>query len=233
MTKPASRAVRVAKRAAIAACAIVAVTGLLHTRAARPLLARLSGGGAAGCPVLVGASPQALEEHRAAAVKPLAAGERAPTRAALAFTLTTTTRADVGAWTASHALECKDDVAGTALRCKDVDPKTLDDGQVPIDDLFFLFDPAGKLVAVDVMHRGASADEASRLLDDASSRLQRVLNSPPTSTSGDRTSTYLTSAPLAQSAIEYRFRDLAVDVNATNFGERGIIVREQYRAIPD
>lgn len=183
--------------------------------------------------MLVGMSPQALEEHRVAAMKPLAGEARAPTRAALSFTLSATTRGDVTAWTAAHGLACKDQVAGTALRCNDVDPKTLDDGTVPIDDLFFVFDPAGKLVALDVMHQGASPDDASRLLDDASARLRRVLGVPPTSTTGDRTSTYLTSAPLAQTAIEYRFRDLAVDVSATNFGDRGVIVREQYRAIPD
>jgi len=230
-TRP--RVLGIAKRAAIAAGALVAITGLLHTRAARPLLAKLGGAGAGACPVLVGMSPQALEDHRVAAMKPLAGEARAPTRAALAFTLGATTRADVAAWTASQHLACKDEIAGTAVRCNDVDPKALDDGQVPIEDLFFAFDPGGKLVALDVMHRGASADDASRLLDDATARLRRVLGAGPTSTSGDRTSTYLTSAPLAQSAIEYRFRDLAVDVSATNFGDRGIIVREQYRAIPD
>jgi hypothetical protein len=227
------RAIRLAKRAAIAACVVVAATGLLHTRAGRPLLAKLGGGAAGACPILVGMSPQTLEDHRVAAMKPLAGEARAPTRAALAFTLATTTRGEVTAWTTSHGLACKDDVAGTAWRCADVDPKALDDGQVPIDDLFFVFDPAGKLVALDVMHKGASADDASRLLDDAFARLRRVLGSPPTATSGDRTSTYLTSAPLAQAAIEYRFRNLAVDVSATNFGDRGVIVREQYRAIPD
>ena len=185
--------------------------------------------------MLVGASPQALEEHRAAALKPLgqAAVARAPNRAALAFTLSTTTRSEVSAWTTAQHLACKDEIAGTAVRCTDVDPKSLDDGLIPIDDLFFAFSPDGKLVALDVMHRGASAEEASRLLDDASARLARVLGAPPTSTNGDRTSTYLTSAPMAQSGLEYRFRDLAVDVSATNFGDRGVIVREQYRSIPD
>jgi hypothetical protein len=224
----------IARRAALAAAMLLGVTGLLHAPFARPLLARINGK-AGVCPVLVGASPQALEEHRAAAVKPLGekTATRAPTRAALAFTLSTTTRADVAAWTAAQHLGCKDEIAGTALRCTDVDPKALDDGAVPIDDLFFVFEPSGKLVALDVMHRGASAEDASKLLDDAATRLVRVLGAPPTSTSGDRTSTYLTSAPMVQSGLEYRFRDLAVDVSATNFGDRGVIVREQYRSIPD
>jgi hypothetical protein len=235
MTKEATRprARRIATRAAIVAAAIVGAMGLLHTPLGRPLLAKMGGAGAGACPVLVGMSPQALEDHRTAAMKPLAGETRAPTRAALAFTLSATTRADVTAWTTAHGLTCKDEVAGTAVRCNDVDPKMLDDGQVPIDDLFFVFDPAGKLVALDVMHRGATGDDASRLLDDATARLRRLLGAPPTATSGDRTSTYLTSAPLVQSGIEYRFRDLAVDVSATNFGERGVIVREQYRSIPD
>ncbi len=232
---PRARAAKIAARAAVVCGLVLAATGLLHTRAARPLLAKL-GGAAGGCPVLANATPQALEENRAAAVKKLAPGPeaaRAPSRAALAFALGTTTRTDVTAWTRGHGVACKDDLAGTALRCLDVDAAALADGAVPIDDLFFVFDPAGKLVALDVMHKATRAEDASRLLEDASERLARVLGGAPSATSGERTSAYLTSAPMAQSSLAYRFRDLAVDVTATNFGARGVIVREQYRAIPE
>ena len=38
---------------------------------------------------------------------------------------------------------------------------------------------------------------------------------------------------LDRAATEFRFADYAADVSATNLGERGIVVREQYRSIPN
>lgn len=224
------RAASIVKRAAIAALVAVGAVGVLHTKAARPLLARISGAG--GCPVLAGQTPEKLEEGRVANLKPLAGEGRAAARPALTFVLGKTKRDDIASWADGRKLSCKDDLNGTALRCNDVDSRSVDDGDVPIEDLFFRFDPGGTLVALDAMHRGANGDEAVQLLDAASARLARALGAP-TKTSGERTGAYLTGAPFAQTAIEYRFADYAADVSATNFGDRGVVVREQYRAIPN
>ena len=229
-TARSARFVTTARRAAIAAVLAVGAIGLLHTSAGKPLLARLSG--KSGCPVLAGQTPEKLEEGRVASLKPLAGEGRAAARPALTFVLGATKRADVTSWADGRKLACKDDLNGTALRCSDVDAHSVDDGDVPIEDLFFRFTPEGTLVALDAMHRGANGDEAAQLLDAASSRLARALGAP-TTTRGERTSAYLTGAPFAHTAIEYRFADYAADVSATNFGDRGVVVREQYRAIPN
>ncbi len=227
------RGARVAKRAAIAAAVLTGAMALLHTRFGRPLLARMSGD-KGGCPVsIAGASPEKLESHRVEAMKSLKGRGRAAAKPALTFVLGQSTRADVATWESSSHVTCKDDLAGTALRCLDVDPRTVADGSVPIADLFFRFDPKGQLVALDVMHDGTSGDAAVRLFGEVVERLASKLGAPPSAAYGERTSAYLTATPLGQATIEYRFADYAADVSATNFGDRGVVVREQYRAIPD
>jgi hypothetical protein len=225
------RAKKIVVRGLIVAGGLFLGLGILHTRAGRPLLARLSGSGG-GCPVgLANATPEKLEEGRVAGLKSVPRGAtNAPARPALRFAIGTTTRADVRAWAEANGVACKDDLVGTALRCLDFDPAIAGDPGAPrLADLFFRFDPKGTLVALDAMHAGASAEEAARALDAAAARLARGLG-PPNATDGERSAAYL-GVPLAQATIEYRFRDYAIDVSATNLGDRGVLVREQYRAL--
>jgi hypothetical protein len=160
---------------------------------------------------------------------------RAGARPALIFALDRSTRDDVAAWAGAHHVRCNDELARTAMRCVDVDPRSVGGtAGSSIDDLFFRFDPRGVLVAVDAMHAGASPDDALRQVADVEARLARDLGTAASGTvHGERSATYVGGAAMSQVSIEYRFRDYAADVSATNFGSRGIIVREQYRAIPD
>jgi hypothetical protein len=226
------RSTKIVKHALAVAGGLVLVMGLLHTRLGRPLLARLSGSAGGGCPVgLANATPEKLEEGRVAGLKSVQRGSTdAPARPALKFTVGATARADVSAWADAAGITCKDALAGTALRCLDVDPNTAGDLDTPrIADLFFRFDPKGTLVALDAMHADAPADDAVHALASAEARLARDLG-PATSTDGERTAAYLDGA-MAQASIAYRFRDYAIDVSATNFGNGGVVVREQYRAL--
>jgi hypothetical protein len=228
-----ARARKIAFRAGATAAGILLLVGILHTPAGQPLLARLSGGGGGGCPVgLANATPEKLEEARVAGLKSVPRGEaRAPVRPALRFTLAATKRATVEAWVKANHLACNEEVAGTALRCLDVDARLAGSADSPrIADLFFRFDPNGGLVALDAMYAGTSADEAARAFASAGQRLTRDLGSAGV-VNGESSATYLASVALAQTSLEYRFADYAVDVTATNFGERGVIVREQYRAL--
>lgn len=55
---------------------------------------------------------------------------------------------------------------------------------------------------------------------------------PPSAVQGTADPAHL-GGYLDRAATEFRFADYAADVSATNLGERGIVVREQYRSIPN
>jgi hypothetical protein len=158
------------------------------------------------------ATPAQIEAHRQETMKALRGKERAPARPALGFTLMQSSKADV-----SSKLSCKEEMKGTALRCAGIEG---------MSDVLFRFDDKGQLVGADAMHTGGSPEEATRRLADVEKRLEGTLGAPQTK------SDLSLAEPYARASVEYRFRDYAADVSATNFGD-AVVVREQYRAIPD
>jgi hypothetical protein len=201
---------------AASSAAVVAVIGVLHTPLGRPLLARL--GIRSGCPVLnAHLTPQQIENGRVQAALPLRGSERAPQRPALEFALMKATAADVHAWASASGMACSEELAGTALRCQASGAR----------DLYFRFDPGGVLVALDVMHEGVPPDAAVAEFERLRAQLARDVGAPTLSHDT------LDAEPLSQRAVQYRFRDYAADLTATNFGAQGVIIREQYRALPD
>lgn len=216
---------------------LVGLVAIGHTRAARPVLAWM-GASAPGCPAL--ADPKKVESARVASLLPLRGTARAASRPALQFTLMASTKADVLAWSKANRVTCGEELAGATLRCHDVPAGVAASGAAAISatgareisDLMFRFDPASTLVSLDAMYAGTSAEAAADSLAALATSLSRDVG-PPTSPLGDHSATYLASAPYAQSGAQFRFRDYAADVTATNFGAKGIVVREQYRALPD
>src|ERR1700709_1773111 len=79
---------------------LTAFVGFLHTKAGRPLLARLG----VGCPVK--ASPEDVEAARLKSARALRGVETAASRPALGFALDSMTLADVKAWVAKNDLNC-------------------------------------------------------------------------------------------------------------------------------
>jgi hypothetical protein len=55
----------------------------------------------------------------------------------------------------------------------------------------------------------------------------------PTLSKGERTGAYLTSGPLATAVVEYKFRDLVVEVSATNMLGTGVQIREHFVSARD
>ena len=219
---------RRAATALAAAAAVLGVVALAHTSAARPVLRWLGLG--SGCPMsLAGQTPASLEQRRVETMRPLAGTTPARTRPALGFVLGQSTRDEVSTWASQHDVACDDALLGTALRCRGLPADAVPEaGAIPIADAYFRFDPAGKLVALDVMHEGTSGTTAVDFLRGASERLTRDVGEP--SRVSLETVTQL-EAPYAQSSVEFRFRNYAADVSATNFGQVGVVVREQYRAL--
>ena len=211
---------------------LLGVVALGHTRAARPLLAWM-GASPPGCPVL--GDPKRVEAARVASLVPLRGTTRAASRPALTFSLMASTKADALAWAKSNGVSCGEELAGAALRCRDVPERASGGGAVAagdISDLLFRFDPSGTMVSLDAVYAGISGEAAADSLAEIAAALTRDVG-PPASALGEHSATYLTAAPYAQSGAQFRFRDYAADVTATNFGNKGIVLRGQYRAIPD
>lgn len=208
----------------------VGLIGLAHLPFARSFLAA-----AGGCPAAFArASPAELEKTRGEAMKPLRSDRVAASHSALRFTLGTTTKSEILSWadgTAGAGAACSEEMKGAAVRCKGVGPDAVHAPApgLAFSDVFFRFDPQGTLVAVDGMHDGATADQSVHYFEAASHKLEADFGAPiPSPMPTPET----LAEPFSRAAFEYRFRDLAVDLTVTNLGDRGVVVREQYRAIP-
>lgn len=199
----------------------------LHTSAGRKLL------GAGACP-WGGQAPSAerLEEFRTKSAAPLKANARAQARPAFGFELDKSTKGDLTAWAIRASATCKEEIGGAAMRCEGAGGGIVAEaGGIPIRDAFFRFDPRGVLVGVDLMRDGTDGEKAASLLTAVTARIAREAG-PPTTVQGTASSAHL-SGYLDRAATEFRFADYAADVSATNLGEQGVVVREQYRSLPN
>jgi hypothetical protein len=216
------------KRLWLAAAVLVPVLGagvLAHTRAGRALFGEK-------CP-WEGAPPSAerLESFRVKSAANLKGTARAPARPAFGFVLDSSTKADVTAWGARVGATCREEIAGAALRCESTGRAIGADSELPVKDAFFRFDPRGVLVGVDLMRDGTNGDKAAAVLTTITAQIAREAG-PPSTVQGTASSAHL-AGYLNRAGSEFRFADYAADVSATNMGEQGVVVREQYRSIPN
>lgn len=205
----------------------VGLIGLAHLPFARSLLA-----GAGGCPAAFArATPAELEKTRGEAVMALRTDRIAAGHSALRFTLGQSTKSEVMDWARASGATCSEEMKGAAVRCKGVASQAVraPASGLAFSDVFFRFDTHDALMAVDAMHEGAPADQAVRYFEEASRKLATDFGPPTPSPMPTAESL---AEPYTRAAFEYRFRDLAVDLTATNLGATGVVIREQYRAIP-
>lgn len=216
------------KRWWLAAIVVVPVLGagvLAHTRAGRALFGEK-------CP-WEGAPPSAerLESFRVKSAAGLKGTTRAPARPAFGFVLDASTKADVTAWGTRVGATCREEIAGAALRCETGDKPVATEGEIPVRDAFFRFDPRGVLVGVDLMRDGTDGEKAAAVLTTITAQIARAAG-PPSTVQGTASSAHL-AGYMNRAGSEFRFADYAADVSATNLGDRGVVVREQYRSIPN
>lgn len=212
---------RVVRATLVGAALLVAVVGLGHTKMMQPFLARVGGCPVGGKP----ATPEQLEAFRVKNAGILKGTARALGHPAFGFTLDTSTKADVMAWAERMHADCNEELGGSAVRCEDVT------GQgASVEDAYFRFDPKGVLVGVDLLHPATDGATALRIVDEVATRLSKEAGAP-TAARGTRTPEYL-DAQFREAALEFHFTDYAADVTATNLGA-GIVVREQYRSVPN
>ncbi|HEY8076730.1 MAG TPA: hypothetical protein VIF62_21540 [Labilithrix sp.] len=199
------------------AAGIVALVGLMHLPSVQAMMG-------ASCPFGRPPDPAKLEALRTKTAANLRGATSAPARPALGFVLDASKKPDVLAWGARAGATCEAALGDAALRCEHA---KVDDGPLAAD-AFFRFAPDGRLVAVDVMREPQPADDASaafeRLVADRSHELGNATRH------GDASGASLASA-FARADATYRFTDYSAEVSVTNLGERGIVVREQYRSL--
>ena len=124
------------------------VIGLLHTKAGRPLLARMG----LACPVK--ASPEAVEAARLNSARLQRGVEMAASRPALGFALDTMTLNDVKAWAARKNVSC-DELRVGLMRCTDVPAVAVGSTGPAINQLDFGFAPATeRLVNISAWRNG-------------------------------------------------------------------------------
>ena len=202
--------------------------GFLHTKAGRPLLARLG----VGCPVK--ASPADVEAARLKSARALRGVETAASRPALGFALDSMTLTDVKAWVAKNDLNC-DELRIGLMRCTNVPVSAFGDQETGanVDQLDFGFAPASEhLVNISAWRHGMSGNAAAAQMGSIVSSMAKQLGAP-TRQAGDRTAGYLASGAMHTAIVEYRFKDYIADVSATNIPGRGLLLREHYMSARD
>lgn len=209
---------------ALAALAVAAsAMGGLHTRAGRPLLARLG-----GCPAAK-VAPADVERARDDSVRSTRGDRPAPARPALGFRLDATTLPEVRAWAAERGVACVEKRDGTLLQCPRVDARALPAPlaiNVVYTDVSFGFRASdGTLSAVTALATRMSASEASARTG-ALARALALAVSEPARARGDASPDRL-SQRYATAALDYRFEDYLVDVTTTTMPD-GVSVYERY-----
>ena len=163
-------------------------------------------------------------------------GAAAHARPALGFSLGETTRADLIAWAGAHGVWCMPSRGATELACSSA-PLAASVASVPIDTQR----PAGALPArslwfdldgdvLDGIHtvRRASASAPVASAFTAMTGTLTAEAGAPARTSGSPAD--LDKGAFQQAVAEYRFRDYAATLRATNMGD-GFVLTESYAAL--
>jgi hypothetical protein len=223
-----TKLIRVSLYVASGLAVLTVLIGLLHTPLGRPLLARLG----AVCPVQ--ASPEEAERARLESVRITRGTEASPAQPALGFVLDRMTSKDIFSWAERNHVDCSEQRGGSLVECKDVPESVLGArGGGSIDELQLAFSPTSKrLVNIATAQYGLNANDAVAQMGTVVTGLREQLGKP-TRELGERTASYLDSAPYRTALVRYRFSDYQADVTATNLPGKGTMLREHYMSARD
>jgi hypothetical protein len=208
---------------------LTALVGVLHLPFAAPLLRKISP--ASLCPITRGSPEQIDRAHAIGAASIRAsATTSAPSRPALGFMLDQATRSDVDAWAARHGVSCEN-IGGNAnlRRCLDVPSVAVGEpaGFGTIEEVTFELHGTGELVSVETMRRHLSPALAAACASELERSAAGALGAPSTS-AGEAAASHLGRGFLSSYVAEHAFTDYRATVTATNLGDTGVMVREQY-----
>ncbi len=202
--------------------------GFLHTAAGRklPLGRKLLTLMGVECPLGKNQSAEAVDASRLRGMSVLKGQEAAAVRPALGLKLDESTEFEALEWGKLLKLKCELQIrGGRFLKCRE--PKT--------QGVFTLaFNPAGKLVAVDVFRRRVSVKSIGPLLADLADGLRRQLGEPH-ETEGALTKSYLVNADdsrvpstMKTAYVQYHFSNYVAQLTASYLPWSGLTVHEQY-----
>jgi hypothetical protein len=214
---------RAARAILLIALAGTAVIGLLHAKAAQPLLAKLG-----GCPVQH-ANRDNMDAIRkyAIAQSPPADGT-APARPALGFKLDQTTEDEVRTWAKANKVACEENSTRGSFVCKNVPGSALGDPDVlPVEELTMAFSPAGKLVNLLAMREALTSTKASQVFVERTGRLAKEIGAP-SHAGGKSDPAFFDEDILRTAIVDYKYRDYEATVSATTMLDRTVAVREHY-----
>jgi len=222
-----AKLIRVAIYVASLLAALTLVIGVLHTKAARPLLARLG----MKCPLQGSAAD--VEAARLKSARAQRGTEAATSRPALGFSLDGMTLSDVKTWAAKNHVSCDEVRKGSFLRCSDVPESALGGSGPTVSQLDLGFSPTSQhLVNVSAWRSGMTSAAAAQQMNAVVASMKEQVG-PPTNEAGDRSAAYLAAAPMRTAVVEYRFSDYSADLSATNIPGRGLMLREHYMSARD
>jgi len=218
----------------------IAIVGLAHTAPGRPLLSVIgpvlgmrAGGGKCPLGYDAKATPEQKEATRRRFAASHAGSTRAAERPAFGFVLDQTTKADVVAWAAEHAITCVVPRSGSDLDCSDVPTAAFPSPQqgLALHSLWLNFGAGERLVSVIGIRQGHDAQSISDAFAQATETTTHMAG-PPTTTGGDASPAALASGDLYQAMAEYRFANYFAVARATNMGHaRGFVLTEEYRSL--
>jgi len=222
----------------------IALMGIAHTPAGRPLLnllahsglAHLAVGRANGCPF--GFDRQATAGDRDRSIRAFAqahAGSaRANARPAGGFGLETSTRRELLEWARNNRVDCHPKNTGDDLECRAIPAGLLAQTGAAsagtVEMTWLSFDGGQRLAKVVMVQHLPDARSAWAMLNKLTSDLAREVGHAP-QVSGESSAAGLAAGLLRQTSAEIRCRDYYVLARATNFGSSFLLTQE-YRALP-
>jgi hypothetical protein len=227
----------------VASGLFVGLVGFAHTKPGRPLkpmlvaIQKATGGkGGGACPLGYdqGGSPAEAEAARQRSVAEFRGIAPSPARPALAFLLGQTGRSEVESWAQRHGVACHGRQGPQRLVCAAVPGEALTPapGALGLQEVYFQFDPAQRLVSVGTVRSSNDAGAAAGVQGAIVEELSRQLGTP-SSSRGEASASYLQGGLLRQARTEFRFLDYYATSSVTTVGSGRYVVSERYELLSD
>ncbi len=214
---------RTARAIGLIALAGTAVVGLLHTKAGKPLLAKMG-----GCPAGFATRDDMDHVRKYAATLTPPTGGQAPARPALGFVLDATTEDEFAAWTKKNKLNCEDNSRLGQVTCTGVpSPVVGEPDASPIDDLTVEFNPAHKIVNILILRHGLVSSGAVSMFDARVAQLEKELGRAPNRLVPTGPA-YFDEAPMTSAVVEFKYKDYQCEISATTMMDKTVTMREHY-----
>jgi hypothetical protein len=206
---------------ALAALATMTI-GLLHAPFARKLLMKVG-----GCPV-GNEDPHAVEAARAQAVAQNAGRLVAPSRVALGFTLGSATLADAKQWESTYKLRCETQREDSWVQCTHVPAAALGT-EAGFDEVNLLFHPDNRKLVSVTAYRFVQLPEPAIAHTVALRTVLEGQYGTPHASFGNVER--IRAEDGATCTLNYRFRDVAVDLTSSRIAGRGTTTALSYQYI--